>query len=213
MTTSTTPQELQLTYIHYSFFHKAKTNLLIDLITEKMEKECGLQPGEIFHSLTLAKTANSTGQKDYANKLGFFLLHDSKELYCASVAEYSTILTRWVPPKHRGKGYATAMLKAIEGAFEGYTTLPVWIISYERMATINTRAGWVRNPDVNKNRHTGEIDPSVEEQHDWYPPWNKEAYYGARNQTPEWKVRWWLEWKDFVNKMAGPTNLDLKVRL
>lgn len=208
----TTPQELTLTYVHFSFFHGGKTNRLIDLLAEKMEKECGLEPGDIFKALTLAKTANNTKDTKYVNKTGFFLLHDDKELYCASAMDYSTLVTRWVPPKHRRKGYATLMLKAVEAAFRQYTTLPIWVISYERMATINTRAGWVKNPDINTDRRTGELDLTKPEQHDWFPEWNKDAYYAARNQTPEWKARWWAEWKHFLETQGGPVNLNLKVK-
>ena len=202
------PSKLKLTYVHFSMFHKGKTNRLIDLVTEKMEKECDVP--NIHKSVQGARM----GEKVCVRRYGFLLLHDDKELYCASLLEYTTIQTRWVPPKHRGKGYATLMLQKISEMFESlphHDHICPWIISYNRMEGINTRAGWVKNPNVNTRRSTGELDPTVPEQHDWFPPWAEASYHAERND--EFARGFFREFQEFYDLHAKPTNLDLKVRL
>ena len=208
---ATPKKTVYMSYIHFSYFHTRKTHLLIDLLAEKMEKECGLRPGEIFNRIERAKSAPKTKDTEAIERTGFLLLHDGKELLCASLMDYATVITRWVPPKHRGKGYATLMLESVDFLFEDFA-LPVWVISYERMDTINTRAGWIKNPGVNKSRTTGEIDPTVPKQHDWFPPSKEAVYRSVNGWTAEQKKGFRKEWMRFLNT-ADAMALDLKVRL
>jgi hypothetical protein len=207
-------KRLFLTYINFHFFHGGKMNRMLDLVSEKMERECGFQPGAIAKTTELAKATSTHGKHEFVNKHGFFLLHDGKELYCASVMDFHVITTRWVPPKHRGKGYATIMLTAIQAAFQDYDAIPLWIISYARMHTINSRAGWVMNSKVNVDRNTGEPGVGEKEQHDWWPPAfadRREAWI-TRKENPRYLARWRKQWRDFVES-SGRCDLDLKVCL
>lgn len=208
---------LTLTYVHLGFFQPKKTLALLDLLAEKMEKECGFPAGEIFDTMTLAKTGVS---KSTSNKTAFAILHDGKELYCASLMSHSNILTRWVPPKHRHRGYAVTMLHALEALIQSveHSHLPLWIVSYDRMAGINTRAGWIRNDTVNIDRRTGKIPDKEEDyQHDWMPAWSKEGYdaclAASKTKGPDPFTRVFnQQWLEFVLRHGGRKDLNLKVR-
>jgi GNAT superfamily N-acetyltransferase len=205
--------KLKLTYIHFSAFHGGKTFRMLDFLAEKMEKECGFPPGYIARAMTTAKK----GDKDAVRDNGFFILHDDKNLYCASVMNKMAIQTRWVPPKHRGKGYATLMLRKIEEMVQAvpHEHLALWIVSYRRMDGLNTRAGWLRSDVPGRDRHTGELPAREEDyQFDWFPPWAETAYRNAclssKGQLPGWSKGYWRDYYNFVETYGGRKELDLR---
>ena len=206
--------DLGLSYIHFTSSHSKKTRALLDFLAEKMEKECGFPPGRIFEQIAAAKTGFS---KESQRKLGFVILHDGKTLYCASMLSFTSILTRWVPLKHRNKGYARIMLLAIEALVRTveHSHMPLWIVSARKTEGINARAGWERNDTPNKDRQTG-LTPEKEEdqQHDWFPPWSKDAYFAYLNISRDERAKlspvFLRQWETFVEEHGGSTDLDLK---
>jgi hypothetical protein len=208
-------ENLKITWINHHWFHGGKVNRMLDFLAEKMEKECGLAPGILAEGLTFAKMGVS---KEALREISFVILHDGKNLYCASLMNRTGIQTRWVPPKHRGKGYATLMLRKIEEMIQAipHEHLPLWIVSYRRMDGLNTRAGWIRHTEPGTDRQTGELPAREEDyQFDWFPPWASDAYHDAlansRGQLPGWAKSFHAEYKTFVETYGGSKKgLDLR---
>ena len=215
---------LQLTYVNLNYFHSKKTTALLNLIAEKMEKECGLGEGYLYDLMLLCKNekvAKASGT--FSHTHGFFLLHDGKELLCASYLNWTRIITRWTPPKHRGKGYAGDILRGIEQCILllPTTVLPLWVCSYERMNTINARVGWEMNPDINTANGCGDVS-TTDGTHDWYPPSMRERYIEAgrfdrkemsKAERDAYYSQAIKDWQVWLRRYGGSVNLDLKVKI
>jgi hypothetical protein len=211
---------LHLYNINYSFFWlkqkgQNKLKALVDLITEKMMKECQVTDmiwamRDCMDPRNCVEFAEIDPDMTYSGKaFGLFILTDGKEVLSTAAYQLGRIISRWTPPKHRRKGYAREILKKIQTHYEEFSTLPLWIISEEKMWASNLGLGWQEG-----RTHVSEKDGHLER--DFFPP-SKRDQYEDRTPTQDEIVDLYRQQKQFVaNAMTDCSRLialDLKVRV
>jgi hypothetical protein len=98
---------------------------------------------------------------EFGNSCVLFLLLNGKEVISSALlVSFNQISFRYTPKKHRGKGYATDILRKIEVAWRVTKFAPLWICSSSYMFNSNKRAGWTNDGVPNSDSVT----------QDWFPP-------------------------------------------
>jgi len=181
------PEDKMLQLIYVPEFAIAdcpkRFQIIINILRAKMAEECGI-----------GNRAYYKPQSEEGSVLnGFFILTNRKQIFCAGMWDGGKIVTRYTPPPHRQKGFATEFLRQIEKAFAPYPIFPLWVVSYERMFSINERAGWV---------NMGEATRGVggEKEYDFSPPSKVEMYKQFERDGGKTDPRLWTQWLDFVMK-------------
>jgi len=210
---------MELYNVNFSFFWnkfkgQGKLKDLLDLLITKTTKECkvGDMVWKMRQCMNEMAELTFTDDQSKHNGLAFgmFLLTDGKEVLSSALYNYGKILTRWTPPRHRGKGYAREILQRIRAHYGRYADLPMWIVSEEKMWASNLKLGW----------EEGQTHTSPEGSHterDFFPP-EKKGLYGDDYLKDEVNLRKYKEdYKRFVvdsmNDGMRVCELNLKLRV
>jgi hypothetical protein len=136
-------------------FKNKKADSMLSLIFNKFDNQCLDDKGEKSISSTVldwAKVCCRTKKVTQAEGTAMWYLYTkTNEIVCVGLTVHIQQLThRWTPPKHRGKGYATELLRRLGWIYSNTIGCPFWVCSYNRMDTINRRAGF--EPFTHPNR-------------------------------------------------------------
>jgi hypothetical protein len=210
---------LHLYNINYSFFWikqkgQNKLKALVDMITEKTMKECKVKDmvWAMRDCMNMSCMLTLTEEKSRHNGMAFgiFLLTDGKQVLSSAMYQYGKIITRWTPPRHRGKGYAREILRRIQTHYGRYAEIPLWIVSEEKMWASNLKLGWQEG-----QTHTSPEDDHVER--DFFPPEKKELYADEHLEDEENYRRYKEDYKRFVMDSMSDcltvVDLNLKVKV
>ena len=160
--------ELSWTLLSGDLFRDKKADALVRYVFKKMNDECK-DGGSGLNSYDFAKE-HSTINKAYGQSMIVFFLHEGTQvLSTAFVAWCNQVTYRWTPPKHRGKGYATEILRRIQALYATCPETLLFVASLPLTFNSNKRAGWLPSD--------GRMNPDGTQ--DWVPP-EKMALYKRR---------------------------------
>lgn len=161
--------DLSWVFFTGDLFGDSKALALTRYVLTKMKEEC--QDGDAgLNALFLAQTGRQTGNDHLGGCMILFFLHEGKQvLSTAFVAWCNQVTYRWTPPKHRGKGYATEILRRIQALYAKCPETLLFVASNPITFNSNRRAGWLPSE--------GRVN--LDGSQDWFPP-EKKALYERR---------------------------------
>jgi hypothetical protein len=162
--------ELSWTFLSGDLFRDKKADALVRYVLTKMKDEC--KDGTAgLNAYSLCKEMSTQNKALGESMIVFFLHEGSQVLSTAFVAWCNQVTYRWTPVKHRGKGYATEILRRIQALYATCPETLLFVASNPVTFNSNKRAGWVPSE--------GRVNPDGSQ--DWYPP-EKKALYERRLQ-------------------------------